>query len=132
MIQKVNHLSFVGIGLLAVVLAFSSCSEKDDAPDGYVPGEFGYKSLDEGEFAARIGGDEYSAVILLKNGKSIDEFRNRVYANVKRKASDFKNYPIGVSVGIAEVKSYRTIVEAMKLADEEMYKEKQLHHGTRD
>ena len=49
MIQKVNHLSFVGIGLLAVVLAFSSCSEKDDAPDGYVPGEFGYKSLDEGD-----------------------------------------------------------------------------------
>ena len=95
-------------------------------------GECIRKSLDEGEFAARIGGDEYSAVILLKNGKSIDEFRNRVYANVKRKASDFKNYPIGVSVGIAEVKSYRTIVEAMKLADEEMYKEKQLHHGTRD
>ena len=62
----------------------------------------------------------------------MDEFRNRVYANVKRKAADFKDYPIGVSVGIAEVKSYRTIVEAMKEADEEMYKEKQLHHGTRD
>lgn len=45
MIQKVNHLSFVGIGLLAVVLAFSSCSEKDDAPDGYVSEGFGLDAL---------------------------------------------------------------------------------------
>ena len=84
--------------------------------------------LKENEFAARIGGDEFSATILLSHGEKKNTFRDKLYAAVKQKASRFTKYTFGVSVGLAEVKSYRMILEGMKEADEDMYKQKRLHH----
>ena len=86
--------------------------------------------LKEGDFAARIGGDEFSAAIILGEYEDMTDFRNKLYASVKQKASRFTKYTFGVSVGLAEIKSYSTILEGMKEADKDMYREKRLHHGT--
>ena len=86
--------------------------------------------LKEGDFAARIGGDEFTAAIILGENEDINEFRNKLYAAVRQKASRFTKYTFGVSVGLAEIKSYSTILEGMKEADKDMYREKRLHHST--
>ena len=86
------------------------------------------ETLHEDEFAARIGGDEFSAIILLKEGEDMYEFRQRMYAAAKRKSMLFPQYPFSISVGLAEVPDYRHVLESMKMADTDMYKEKQLHH----
>ncbi len=83
----------------------------------------------ENEFAARLGGDEFSAIILLRDGEKAEDFRRRLYDSVKKKAEKFTQYPLSVSVGLSEVDSYSQIIESMKLADADMYKEKQLHHN---
>ena len=89
------------------------------------------ESLDTGEFAARVGGDEFSAVILLRDGKDMYQFRERVYENVKKKSAEFSDYSLGVSVGVAEVKSQRNLIEGMQEADKDMYEQKVLHHSVR-
>lgn len=86
--------------------------------------------LKEGDFAARIGGDEFSAAIILGEHEDMNDFRNKLYAAVKQKSSRFTKYTLGVSIGLAEIKSYRTILEGMKEADKDMYREKKLHHNT--
>ena len=59
----------------------------------------------------------------------MDDFRQRLYAAAKRKSMLFPQYPFSISVGLAEVPDYRHVLESMKTADTDMYKEKQLHHG---
>ena len=80
------------------------------------------------EFAARIGGDEFIAVVLMDSKADIDSFRRKMYESVEKKAKEFKDFKFSVSVGLAEAKSYRSIPEAMKKADRDMYSEKTLHH----
>ncbi len=88
--------------------------------------------LKENEFAARIGGDEFCATILLKNeSDDINEFREKLYAAVRKASSRFTKYSFGVSVGLAEISSYRSILEGMKEADKDMYREKKKHHSKR-
>ena len=84
--------------------------------------------LDTGEFAARIGGDEYVAVVVMDAKEDITSFREKLYQCINRKAESFTDYKFSVSVGLAEAKTYRHIPEAMKKADKDMYREKTLHH----
>jgi len=88
--------------------------------------------LKEDEFAARIGGDEFYATILLTDeNEDKNEFRDKLYDAVKRAASRFTKYSFGISVGLAEISSYRHILEGMKESDKDMYREKKIHHSKR-
>ena len=85
--------------------------------------------LQENEFAARIGGDEFCATFLLSDeDEDINIFRDKLYAEVKKTSARFTKYSFGISVGLAEISSYRHILEGMKEADKDMYREKKLHH----
>lgn len=84
--------------------------------------------LREGEFAARVGGDEFTIIFLQHPGEKITDFRDKLYDSVKERLSDFPDYPFSISVGLAKVNSIKELLNALKEADSDMYKEKQLHH----
>ena len=84
--------------------------------------------LREGEFAARIGGDEFTIIFLQRQGEKITDFREKLYNAVKEKSVEFPDYPFSISVGLAKVNSIKQWLEALDEADANMYKEKQMHH----
>ncbi|MBR5974600.1 MAG: GGDEF domain-containing protein [Clostridiales bacterium] len=81
--------------------------------------------LQEGEIAARMGGDEFEAVLILNNpariGQFIRSFRNAIK---KANAENRMDYTLGASVGTCEVSEFETLMECMNKADKIMYIEK--------
>ena len=84
--------------------------------------------LREDEFAARTGGDEFTAVTILKQDEKPEDFRDRLYKCIAEKAKEFKDYALSASVGSSEIDSYGYTIEGLKNADKEMYVEKRIHH----
>ncbi|MBR3032402.1 MAG: diguanylate cyclase [Clostridiales bacterium] len=81
--------------------------------------------LNEGEIAARMGGDEFAAVLVLNNparlGQFIRSFRNAIDdANSKNRAE----YNLSASVGTCEVADWDSLMECMNKADKIMYIDK--------
>ena len=82
-------------------------------------------SLKEGEIAARIGGDEFEAVLVLNSpariGQLIRTFRNAIKkANTENRAE----YTLSASIGTCEVSEWELLMECMNKADKVMYIEK--------
>ncbi|MBR5426397.1 MAG: GGDEF domain-containing protein [Clostridiales bacterium] len=82
-------------------------------------------SLKEGEIAARIGGDEFEAVLVLNSpariGQFIRTFRNAIKkANTENRAE----YTLSASIGTCEVSEWELLMECMNKADKVMYIEK--------
>ena len=81
--------------------------------------------LQEGEIAARMGGDEFEAVLILNNpariGQFIRSFRNAIK---KANAENRMDYTLGASVGTCEVTEFESLMECMNKADKIMYIEK--------
>lgn len=84
--------------------------------------------LGTGGFAARIGGDEFTSVVLMDSGDDISKFREKLYDSISKRDKSFKDFKLSASVGLAVAGSYRGILEAMKIADKDMYSEKIKHH----
>ncbi|MBP5492292.1 MAG: GGDEF domain-containing protein [Clostridiales bacterium] len=81
--------------------------------------------LKEGEIAARMGGDEFEAVLILNSpariGQFIRSFRNAIKkANQESRAE----YTLSASIGTCEVSDWDTLMECMNKADKIMYIEK--------
>ncbi|MCR5544582.1 MAG: GGDEF domain-containing protein [Eubacterium sp.] len=137
-IKMLYHSELISDKSLRVVIASIDVDELKYINDnfGHYEGDRAIKAvadclkecLEKHEFAARIGGDEFSAILLYHEGESIDRFRNKLYESINKAASKFPKYTFSVSVGLAEVKSHMHFLESMKEADSDMYKEKQLHH----
>lgn len=81
--------------------------------------------LKEGEIAARIGGDEFEAVLVLNSpariGQFIRSFRNAIK---KANAENRAEYTLSASIGTCEVSNWGTLMECMNKADKIMYIEK--------
>ncbi len=76
-------------------------------------------------FIARYGGDEFSAVCELDSEESIEEFRQNVRLAIKEKSQNCP-YKLSISIGYKKYDpSIKTEQEFIKLADAELYKEKQ-------
>ena len=84
-------------------------------------------SLNPGEFAARMGGDEFAAVILIDNPGRIGMFIRTLREKIKNANSDLGDkLTLSASVGTCEVSSYEELMECMNKADKAMYLEKKL------
>ena len=81
--------------------------------------------LKEGEIAARIGGDEFEAVLVLNSpariGQFIRSFRNSIK---KANAENNAEYTLSASIGTCEVSDWDSLMECMNKADKIMYIEK--------
>ena len=91
--------------------------------------DFITSSLEPNEFAARMGGDEFEAVIFLKDSKRSHMFKKkfRNYLDIFNSEGG-KPYRLDASVGISKVSNYGDIMASMKSADQKMYSEKRKHH----
>ena len=82
-------------------------------------------SLHEGELAARMGGDEFAAVLILNNSARIGQFIRAFRAAIKKtNAENGMDFTLGASVGTCEVTDFETLMECMSKADKIMYIEK--------
>ncbi len=82
-------------------------------------------SLRGDEFAARMGGDEFEAVLILDDQARIGQFIRSFRAAIK-KANTERNaeYTLSASIGTCEVSEWSALMECMGKADKIMYIEK--------
>ena len=83
-------------------------------------------ALDEGEFCARVGGDEFAAVLNIADDNRINRFKSSVYRELRDRSAIIADYKVEASIGIFETAEDKsaTLVECMQMADMRMYNEK--------
>lgn len=83
------------------------------------------RALGENEFCARIGGDEFAAVLIIDHPDRAETFREKLNQNIwEENARIENNYRLDYSMGICLVSEQETFMESMRKADERMYKNK--------
>ncbi len=81
--------------------------------------------LEKGEFCARMGGDEFAAVLLLNEPGRIERFQNQLQDRLSLENKRIKeHYTIDASIGICEAENNDSIMEYIQLADKKMYENK--------
>lgn len=90
------------------------------------------RALQPNEFGARMGGDEFSAILVLDNtarvGQFIRKFRNEIKEFNKTSNAE---YTVSASVGTCEVPSWDLLMESINKADKIMYVEKRTKKHSR-
>ena len=83
-------------------------------------------TMKEGDFCARIGGDEFAAVIHITYEGRATEFKQELRDALKRESQASKDYEVGASIGICESteQSAPSLVACIQLADGRMYEDK--------
>lgn len=82
-------------------------------------------ALIEGEFVARMGGDEFVAILVLSEVGRIGKFIRTVNKSIDKINKSGKNqYTLGVSIGTCELTDWHGVVDCMNKADKAMYLEK--------
>ncbi len=81
--------------------------------------------LKEGEIAARMGGDEFEAVLVLNSSARIGQFIRSFRSAIKKaNAENNAEFTLSASIGTCEVTNWETLMECMNKADKIMYIEK--------
>jgi diguanylate cyclase (GGDEF)-like protein len=82
-------------------------------------------ALNPGEFVARMGGDEFEAVLVLNEAGRVGKFIRGVRNNM-RTVNQSGNYQfeLGASIGTCNMTDWHGVGECMKKADKAMYLEK--------
>ena len=82
--------------------------------------------IDDGEYAARIGGDEFSAIISIKDADTATRFKERLQKGIDEYNTNGGEWKLGASVGICELHENKsaTFFDCMMIADMRMYEEK--------
>ena len=108
---------------------------------GHASGDVALKALadvlsdiiDEGECAARIGGDEFSAIISIKDSNSTEQFKERLQKGIDEYNACGRGCQLGASIGICEVleNESATLIDCLKIADMRMYEDKKARKHNR-
>lgn len=82
--------------------------------------------MDEGEYCARVGGDEFAAVILITSPNSAENFRLKFYEALKMQNEQIERYNVGASMGICEIAEdmSASLIACLQTADMRMYETK--------
>ena len=90
------------------------------------------KALNPDEFAARMGGDEFVAVLILNSPGRVGQFI-RTLRNLIKEANNESgaDYPLSASIGTCEVREWSMLLECMNKADKAMYLEKKAKKAAR-
>ncbi|HAU50853.1 MAG TPA: hypothetical protein DCW43_03690 [Clostridiales bacterium] len=81
--------------------------------------------LNENEIAARMGGDEFEAVLVLNSAARIGQFIRSFRGAIKKANADSNaEFTLSASIGTCEVTNWETLMECMNKADKIMYIEK--------
>ena len=84
-----------------------------------------YNALNPKEFVARMGGDEFAAVLILSDVGRIGQFIRGVRNNIKDANAKGKYpYELSASIGTCELTGWSDLVDCMSKADKAMYLEK--------
>lgn len=87
------------------------------------------KSLRKSDVLARVGGDEFVAILQRTDAKTGEKVVERIRKQVALYNSDNKHLPISVSIGLATAyDTSKSLEKTFKEADDQMYKDK-LHKG---
>ena len=82
-------------------------------------------ALNSGEFVARMGGDEFEAVLILNEVGRVGKFIRGVRNNIREvNLSGKYEFELSASIGTCEVQDWHGVGESMKKADKAMYLEK--------
>lgn len=87
--------------------------------------------MKEGDFCARVGGDEFSAVINVSYQGRCQEFKNELNMELKRESAGILDYNVEASVGFCDISEQpgTTLVSCVQIADARMYEEKRSKKG---
>ncbi len=82
-------------------------------------------AINPNEFVARMGGDEFEAVLIIDNPGRVGQFIRAVRSEIK-KANSVRTteYKLSASIGTCEVSEWGMLMECMNKADKAMYLEK--------
>jgi len=89
-------------------------------------------SLRQSDILARIGGDEFGAILPNTDAASGEAIYNRILDNIKMFNLGHTDLPLSLSVGLATVDCAKEadLHELLKTADENMYREKLYHSSS--
>ncbi|MCR4702115.1 MAG: GGDEF domain-containing protein [Saccharofermentans sp.] len=84
-----------------------------------------YNALNSGEIVARMGGDEFEAVLILNDVGRVGQFIRKVRYNLKEVNSSGKyKFELSASIGTCELTEWPELMDCMSKADKAMYLEK--------
>ena len=77
------------------------------------------------DVVARIGGDEFAALLPGIDARMAGKAKQRIIDNIKKQNATRKGKPLQISMGVSTAEKIGSLVEALRLADDQMYMEKQ-------
>jgi len=77
------------------------------------------------DVVARIGGDEFAALLPGIDARMAGKAKQRIIDNIKKQNAKRKGKSLQISMGVSTAEKIGSLVEALRLADDQMYLEKQ-------
>ena len=88
-------------------------------------GDLLYRSLRSSDILARIGGDEFAAILPSTDHETSEKIAKRIRNNIAKHNSDNPDIPVSLSLGLATAENSETPLQTIfKKADDLMYRDK--------